>query len=53
MNRIRIDREEFEVTSGGAPLDLSNIMRIGLFYLAAEKGEVFFVDDVRLIIGEQ
>lgn len=53
MNRIRINREEYGLTSGGAPLDLSHVMRMGLFFLSAEKGEAFFLDDVKLLKGEE
>ena len=53
MNRIRIDCEEFGRTSGGAMMDLSHVMRMGLFYFNAEKDEVFYMDNVRLLKGEQ
>lgn len=53
MNRIRIDCEEFGWTSGGAMMNLSRVMRMGLFYFNAEKDEVFYMDNVRLLKGEQ
>ncbi|MDD3605319.1 MAG: hypothetical protein PHD86_09050, partial [Kiritimatiellae bacterium] len=52
MNRIRLECEEFSRTSGGAMMDLSHVMRMGLFYLKAEKDDVFYLDNVRLLKGE-
>ncbi len=49
MNHIQIKRNEYEETSGGRMMDLSNVTRFGLFFDEAAPGDTLYIDNVRLM----